>query len=100
MSTFKGACGPEQGSRGGVSLGLQNLSFCVGSDREDRRGSLVSGVNAVIKVLLRSFFNFSYIGGTTEDWNFLGYFCGVHLGIYIFFASTLKDTVENYPPGP
>lgn len=99
MSTFKGACGTEQGCQGLASLGLQNLSFSVGGDSEGRRRSQVSGVNTVIKVLLRSVFNFSYIVDTIEDWNFLDCFCGVQLGIYIFFAPTLKDTVENYPPG-
>lgn len=99
MSTFKGAYSTEQGSQGVASLGLQNLSFSMGGDSEGRRGSQVSGVNAVIKVLLRSLFNFSYIVDTVEDWNFLDYFCGVRLGMYIFFAPTLKDTVENYAPG-
>lgn len=97
VSTFKGACGTEQDSQRLATLGLQNL--CLGGDSEGRRGSQVAGLNAVIKVLLGSLFNFSYIVGTIEDWKFLDYFCGVHLVIYIFFAPTLKDMVLNYPPG-
>lgn len=69
MSTFKGACGPEQGCQRVASLELKNLNFCLGGDSEGRKGSEVSGLNAVIQVILRSLFNFSYILCTIENWN-------------------------------
>lgn len=68
--------------------GLAKLEFGWWQWRQE--GSQVAGLNAVTKVLLRSLFNFSYIVGTSEDWKFLDYFCGVHLGIYIFFWPYLE----------